>query len=199
MNYLAHFHIAQYTNTSIPGALLGDFVKGNQWQYYPEPEQLGILLHRHIDSFTDQQVAQLKLNLCFHPTMRRYAGIALDVYFDYLLSQHWPHYHSGSRDDFITHCYQQLHNYPLKERALVTATHMREYDWLTHYNDHQQITGTLKAISRRLRRPTKLELMLDDIDKHSQTIDQAFSELYPLVLKRVIKFVHEYNLESSSH
>ncbi len=101
MNYLAHFHIAKHTGTSITGALLGDFVKGHTWQKLTADWQVGILLHRKIDSFTDQQLAKMNAFTYFSTPLRRYSGIALDVYFDYLLSRHWARFSQQDKNAFI--------------------------------------------------------------------------------------------------
>ncbi|WP_163131510.1 ACP phosphodiesterase [Agarivorans sp. Alg241-V36] len=192
MNYLAHFHIAQHTNTSVVGAFLGDFVKGNHWQSYHDEVQLGIKLHRKIDSFTDQQVNQLGLTHYFQADLRRYSGIALDVYFDYLLSLHWQQFSQSSRSNFISHCYQQLQHFPLPDKAMHTANHMREYDWLEQYQHQDSVAGTLRAISRRLRRPVKLELLYEDILCHSNELEAAFLALYPKVLLHAQEFLSNY-------
>ena len=40
MNYLAHLHLAHYSNTSLPGALLGEYARGNIDPRLPFPLQL---------------------------------------------------------------------------------------------------------------------------------------------------------------
>nr|MBR9810071.1 hypothetical protein [bacterium] len=63
MNFLAHFHLAQPTDGSRIGALLGDFVRGTpeslQTRFPPEVVN-GIILHRAIDRFTDSHEIFLK-------------------------------------------------------------------------------------------------------------------------------------------
>ena len=54
MNYLAHLYLSDDgTPESLVGALLGDFVKGDDHRNYPPAIQRAILLHRKIDAFTD--------------------------------------------------------------------------------------------------------------------------------------------------
>ncbi len=183
MNYLAHFHIAKHTGTSITGALLGDFVKGHTWQKLTADWQVGILLHRKIDSFTDQQLAKMNAFTYFSTPLRRYSGIALDVYFDYLLSRHWARFSQQDKNAFIEHCYQQLQQAPLKGRPAYSIEHMCQHDWLAQYGEYKQLSHTLKAISRRLRRPVKLELMLSDIEQHEAALEECFLRLYPQVLR----------------
>ena len=81
MNYLAHLHLADKTETSLVGNLMGDFFKGSIDQAnLPEALSLGIQLHRKVDSFTDAHpfVKSLKRQM---PEHRRYGGIIIDVLF----------------------------------------------------------------------------------------------------------------------
>ncbi|HAH23283.1 MAG TPA: DUF479 domain-containing protein, partial [Prolixibacteraceae bacterium] len=54
MNYLAHIYLSGDSEEITVGNFIGDFVKGNRHQEFPEQVAFGILLHRRIDSFTDQ-------------------------------------------------------------------------------------------------------------------------------------------------
>ena len=80
MNYIAHIHIAEHTDTSMVGNFLGDFVKGSELQYLPAELETGIRLHRSVDVFTDQHPAIIKLKSAFPPSIRRMAGITIDIY-----------------------------------------------------------------------------------------------------------------------
>ena len=53
MNHLAHCFLSFGDEDILLGNFLGDFVKGHDWEKYPRGIQRGILLHRAIDSFTD--------------------------------------------------------------------------------------------------------------------------------------------------
>lgn len=52
MNYLAHLYLSGESDEIKLGNFIGDFVKGNKYQHYPEMVAYGIQLHRKIDSFT---------------------------------------------------------------------------------------------------------------------------------------------------
>ena len=71
------------------GNLMGDFVKGNRFEYLPQQIIDGIYLHRKIDRFTDQheQVKGLKAHLS--PERRKFSGIITDIVFDHLLALNW--------------------------------------------------------------------------------------------------------------
>ncbi len=59
MNFLAHIYLSGEEEGVIIGNFIADGIKGKKYKNYPLSIQKGILLHRGIDSFTDQ-----------HPTVR---------------------------------------------------------------------------------------------------------------------------------
>jgi acyl carrier protein phosphodiesterase len=53
MNVLAHIYLSGDSEQIIIGNYIGDYVKGREYLKYPELIRKGIILHRHIDAFTD--------------------------------------------------------------------------------------------------------------------------------------------------
>ena len=89
MNYLAHAWLARHSDDAILGAMLGDFVHGQQALLdWPVPVREEIVRHRFIDRYTDSHPEVIAARARFG-TLRRYAGIALDVYFDHCLARGW--------------------------------------------------------------------------------------------------------------
>jgi acyl carrier protein phosphodiesterase len=86
MNYLAHIFLSGNLAQRQLGNFIGDFVKGNHYDKYPTELKKGILLHRKIDSFTDQHPIFRETVAFMRPTFGRYSGIVLDMYFDYFLA-----------------------------------------------------------------------------------------------------------------
>ena len=83
MNYLAHIHLGYLSQTSLVGNFLGDFVKGSDLSHLNTALRQGVWLHRRIDTYTDQHTAIVELRNLFPKKLRRFSGIALDVYFDH--------------------------------------------------------------------------------------------------------------------
>ena len=54
MNFLAHIYLSGENQGITIGNFIADGIKGNKYLSYREDLQKGILLHRSIDSFTDQ-------------------------------------------------------------------------------------------------------------------------------------------------
>ena len=118
VNYLAHVYLARHDDEAMLGALLGDFVGTADLHRYSATMQDEILLHRKIDSYTDRHPAVVAARAMFPDGRRRYAGIALDVYFDHLLARAWPAYSEVALDAFAQRFYATLraHHALLPER-----------------------------------------------------------------------------------
>ncbi|GAA5214473.1 ACP phosphodiesterase [Corallincola platygyrae] len=134
--------------------MLGDFVKGRQWQALPHDEQVGVLLHRQVDTFTDQHACVLEARRKLTKTRFRYSGIAVDMIFDHLLAKHWGVYEQQALHQFSQRCYRALSahrpHWPVKMRTV--SQRMTEYDWLLSYAEQQTIDAALNNIARRMTR-----------------------------------------------
>jgi acyl carrier protein phosphodiesterase len=108
MNYLAHIYLARHSHDAMLGALLGDFVKMDGASLYPNAIAQEIILHRKIDTYTDQHPVIQHARSLFEPNRRRYAGIALDIFYDHVLAKHWQRYSDSDLDHFIQEFYKAL-------------------------------------------------------------------------------------------
>ena len=100
MNFLAHLHIADHCDSSKLGNLLGDFVKGDPNKQYQPSIAHGVMLHRFVDSYTDQHPLMSDAKSLFDGSARRFAPIALDVFWDHCLASRWEEFHSESLRQF---------------------------------------------------------------------------------------------------
>ena len=93
MNYLAHLYLAGPEPEARLGALLGDFVFGQaalaDWGALERRE---IVIHRRVDRYTDEHPQVVAARRLFAHGRQRYAGIALDVYYDHCLARDWARY-----------------------------------------------------------------------------------------------------------
>ncbi len=90
MNFLAHLWLADRTDTSMAGAVLGDVVRGADLSAYPDVIAEGVRLHRRVDAATDRHPVMQEARSLWPEGERRYAGILLDLAADYALVQDWP-------------------------------------------------------------------------------------------------------------
>lgn len=104
MNFLAHLWLADRTDTSLAGSILGDVVRGSDLSAYPDDIAQGIRLHRKVDAATDRHPRSVALRGHFADGERRYAGIVLDLVADHALATHWAGFHGDPLDAFAHRC-----------------------------------------------------------------------------------------------
>ena len=110
MNHLAHCFLSFGDEDVLLGNFIGDFVKGHDWEKYPEPVQRGILLHRSIDSFTDNHPLPDRSVARIRPFAGRYSPPFVDILYDHLLSLHWEKHTTETFENFAKKTYLQLQN-----------------------------------------------------------------------------------------
>lgn len=154
MNYLAHAWLARHSDDAILGALLGDFVFGQSaLADWPEPVRREIVRHRRIDRYTDDHPAVIAMRAEFG-TLRRYAGIVLDVYFDHCLAQGWARWNEAPLAAFTARIYRILdeRRADLPPRLAAIAPRMAAHDWLGSYARRESVDAAVRGISTRLSR-----------------------------------------------
>jgi len=188
MNYFAHLVLSQPTIESTVGNLLGDFAKGVNRQALNPAISSGLDNHRAVDRFTDAQVSITELKRLFSPQRRRFAGIALDVYFDHLLMKHWQEFDSRPLQSVIDDFYLRMN----KGRDLMPNKHMRnttqrmvDYDWFGSYRDIDSIAHALDRIALRLRFENRFDGSIEDIVANQLEIDEVFLSFFPLLKQHV--------------
>ena len=101
MNFLAHLQLAGADENLRMGAILGDFVRGQAaLEAFTPDVQTGILLHRHIDSYTDALPQTAALRAWFPGDFRRYAGIIIDLGMDHELARNWGRWSKQTLEAF---------------------------------------------------------------------------------------------------
>ena len=108
MNYLAHLWLSEQAGLPLPGAILGDMVRGRLDGRFPPQLERSIQLHRRIDVVTDAHPLVVAERSRYAPGARRYAGIVLDIVHDHCLALDWPRYSDESLGDFARRAAQDL-------------------------------------------------------------------------------------------
>lgn len=180
MNYLAHLLLAAPDEEAMLGAFLGDFVKGRDLSRFAPVVAREIRLHRRIDSFTDAHPVVTAAQALFKPAHRRFAGIALDVFYDHVLARDFERHAGQPLDGFAQRAYrvleQQLPERPPAARRV--AARMSAHDWLGSYADFGQAAMALRNIGRRLSRGgAELEACARDLEQHYDSLASGFPKL----------------------
>ena len=182
MNYFAHLVLSQPTVESTVGNLLGDFARGVDTANLTSPVRAGLQNHRAVDTFTDNHPLIIEMKHRFSPQRRRFAGIALDIYFDHLLINHWEKFESEESEKVIKTFYNRIKAgqsmMPGREMQSVT-TRMVEYDWFGRYRDTESIAKALDRVAGRIRFSNNFGNAIEDLQANHEEIRAAFYEFYP--------------------
>lgn len=93
MNYLAHLYLSGNDHQLMVGNFIGDAVKGSLYEQFPGRIREGILLHRQIDTYTDNHPKIRQAKSYFSKSYGKYSGVVVDVLFDHFLASNWNKYH----------------------------------------------------------------------------------------------------------
>ena len=190
MNFLAHLHLAHLANSSLPGNLLADFVRGNPQADYPADIVDGIFMHRRIDVMTDNLAEVKAAREWFRPETRRVAPITLDVMWDHFLSHHWAQISPDlPLSEFVRYAQQQvtpvLPDAP--PRFVDLNTYLWPERWLERYQDMQFIQSVLTRMASRRPRLAALRDSWQDLDTHYDKLEQQFWQFYPRMMAQATR------------
>ncbi len=196
MNHFAHLVLSQPTLESTVGNLLGDFSRGLDQASLPRAVLAGLENHRAVDRFTDAHPLVQEMKKGFSRERRRFAGIALDIYFDHLLIHHWHEIEQRHLESLITEIYQRM----LEGRELMPGENMRritrrivEYDWFGSYRDIDSVAESLDRVAGRIRFANRFDNAIEDLLRNHDMIREGFLEFYPQLQRHVA----ELGLEDS--
>jgi acyl carrier protein phosphodiesterase len=188
MNHFAHLVLSQPTVESAVGNLLGDFARGVNVDSLPPPVRAGLLNHRAVDRYTDCHPLVLEMRRCFSRKRRRFAGIALDIYFDHLLMRHWQLFEQRHLEPLITDFYRRMQvGQPLMPGADMrrVTRRMIDFDWFGAYRDIDAVAESLDRVAARIRFANDFGNAIEDLRRHEDTIRDGFLEFYPQLQRHV--------------
>ncbi len=197
MNYFAHLVLSQTTLESKVVNLLGNFARGIDQSALDPAVLAGLNNHRAVDRFTDSYIRATGIKQCFSPARRRFAGIALDVYFDHLLMNHWHEFDPRNLGEVIADFYARMDRgrglMPGSEMRRVTARMISD-DWFGSYRDINSVAEALDRIAMGIRFPNQFGNIIEDIRRHEDIILELFIDFFPELKAHVSSLALETGL-----
>ena len=185
MNFLAHLYLSGNNKNLLIGNFIADAVKGNKHQNYPKEIQNGIILHRHIDTFTDTHDIVKKSKRRLHKRYNHYSGVIIDVFYDHFLAKNWHEYSDIPLDIYSKKVYQTLNqnNHLLPERVQKFLPYMIEQNWLESYQYKEGVEKVLNGINFRTKNISQMNLAIDDLNEKYDEFEEDFKEYFDLLIK----------------
>lgn len=187
MNYLAHIYLSGNSEEIKVGNFIGDFVKGNRHQQFPEQVAYGIILHRRIDSFTDQHDTVRECIKLLRPGYGKYAGIVTDIFFDHFLASNWNDYGIDSLRHFTKNAHTIfLSNFGLlpfrvKQFLPFLIYHKR----LESYANRENLFTVLEIMSRHTSLPANSEWAIQILNQEYHQFEAFFQSFFPELIDYV--------------
>jgi acyl carrier protein phosphodiesterase len=201
MNYLAHLVLAGDDEALRLGAMLGDFVRGREaLATFPPDLARGIMLHRHIDAFTDGMPAVAALRKQVPAPFRRYAGIIIDLAFDHALALRWDDYADTALETFDRDVREMLtrHQTLVPDRLWRFMAYADLRGLFAAYREPAEILHSLRGIGRRLSRPNPLHRTAEIWDDFEPRAKRCFPDAFQAVQSDVADWLKSKSTTTGS-
>jgi acyl carrier protein phosphodiesterase len=187
MNYLAHTYLSGDNDDIKIGNFLGDWVKGSDYLKYSENIQTGILLHRNIDSFTDQHpIVRLSASR-FHSRYARYSGVITDIIYDHYLANNWKDFSDIPLRDYVN----RMHNVMLNKFELLPER-LQNYlpgfmneRWIERYATLEGIRDVFDTMSKRTSLPNETEFAISVVEAFYNDFRHEFFDFFGQLIEFV--------------
>jgi acyl carrier protein phosphodiesterase len=177
LNFLAHIYLSGDDEKLITGNFIGDYVKGKKFLKYPGKIREGIILHRRIDSFTDEHELFREVKKNFREEFGLYSGVVTDLIFDHLLASDWKNYHPLTLRRFArkTHAILLKNVFYLPPRVQGFLPVLIKNRRLESYAQKDGIQQTLDIMSRYTSLPPKAGKAIEIMDTNYLFIETRFT------------------------
>ncbi len=178
MNFLGHFYLSHHDPDLLVGNFIADFVKGKKYLDYPQKISEGIMMHRHIDDYTDRHELVRRGKKRLFSKYRHYSGVIIDMYYDHFLSNLWSDYSEYSLSSFSARIYETIENNfsILPERSQFLFPYMKNGNWLLRYGTTEGIGQSLTGMSKRINHDSMLDESINELHEYYEVFKVEFQQ-----------------------
>ena len=180
MNFLAHIYLSGEDEGIIIGNFIADGIKGKKYRDYPKQIQKGILLHRAIDSYTDQHPIVKLSTKRLHKKYGHYSGVIVDILYDHFLAKNWHDYHEQPLADYVDNFYVLLQNSfeILPNRIRRMMPYMISDNWLLSYETVPGISKILSQMNVRTKGRSKMNFAVMELEEFYTDFENEFTTFF---------------------
>ena len=190
MNFLAHAYLSFGDPEILVGNIISDFVKGRKKFDYPARIQEGIMLHRVIDTYTDDHPATRAAKEYFRPRYRLYSGAFIDVVYDHFLATDPAVFSEDSLLGFSKEVYASLEDHKAWLPPVFAAMfpYKQSQNWLFNYRTRQGTEQSFGGIVRRAAYLSESASAAQLFHQHYQPLHECYRQFwkdaYPYIKKQ---------------
>ena len=156
---------------------MADGIRGNDYLNFPEEVKKGIILHRHIDTFTDANSIYRKSKHRLHEKYGHYSGVIMDIVYDHFLSKNWASYSNEKLEDYAANFYKLLQdNFDiLTEKTQKMLPYMIGRNWLVSYASLKGLEMILFQMDYRTKHQANMQEAIVEVKLFYQEIEEEFT------------------------
>ena len=180
MNFLAHIYLSGDNELVTIGNFSADGIRGKKYKEFPKEMQAGIILHRHIDTFTDAHSITKQSTKRLHKNYGHYSGVIVDIFYDHFLAKNWKTYSDIDLSVYIDDFYKALiENFDsLPERFKKLTPVMIEGNWLLSYASLDGIQLVLNGMNRRTKGRSKMNEATKELVLYYYEFEKDFTDFF---------------------
>ena len=180
MNFLAHIYLSGEDEGVTIGNFIADGIKGKAYTKFPPAIQRGILLHRHIDTYTDQHPTVRMSTARLHANYGHYSGVIVDILYDHFLAKNWSNYHSQDLASYVDDFYELLRTnfeiLPIRIQRMLP--YMMTDNWLLSYATVSGISKILKQMNVRTKGRSKMNFAVLELEQYYTEFESEFTSFF---------------------
>jgi acyl carrier protein phosphodiesterase len=180
MNFLAHIYLSGNNKTIAIGNFIADGIRGKDYKKFPKDIQIGILLHREIDVFTDGHKTVRKSTKRLHKNYSHYSGVIVDILYDHFLAKNWNTYSYIPLAKYVEEFYKILEDsfdiLPIRVKKMMP--YMTANNWLLSYASIAGISKALEGMNRRTQNRSKMNLAVNELIEYYEDFETEFTSFF---------------------
>ncbi|KJD34863.1 ACP phosphodiesterase [Tamlana sedimentorum] len=195
MNYLAHIYLSGENNMVTIGNFMADGIKGKSYKKYQRDLQIGILLHRHIDTFTDAHPVVRQSTKRLHKKYGHYSGVIVDILYDHFLAKNWQNYSNKPLPDYVNDFYNSLktHYNILPSRIQKMMPYMIADNWLLSYANTEGISRVLNGMNKRTQNRSGMNEAVKELEDFYEDFEAEFTTFFEALQQSSKEKLNELN------
>ena len=180
MNFLAHIYLSGDNDLITIGNFIADGIKGKDYENYSRDIQIGILLHREIDTYTDAHETVRLSTKRLHEKYGHYSGVIVDILYDHFLAKNWPDYCATPLERYVQYFYDILetHYDLLPNRVKKMMPYMITDDWLSSYASIEGISRVLDGMNRRTKNRSGMHEAIYELETFYPHFEEEFRDFF---------------------
>lgn len=197
MNYLAHLYLSGNDQDLLLGNFIADAVKGKQYLDYSPGVSNGIVLHRSIDTFMDENPIVKQGTKRLHANYGKFSSVIIDIFYDHFLATYWKEYHTEELPNYVSGVYSELdtRKKEMPDKIQHLFHYMSTQDWLSSYARLNGIEKVLNGMSRRIRIQENFHESYRELIQYYDEYQQEFLEYFPQVIAHCEEIKHGFKIQ----